>query len=660
MFVPAHADEVLPTGTPKAGTVDEINAMSTFMGEVETDAYAYMLHVQNAQHTLLDAQGTAVTKVQMKLSDRLWPGAHVMHENAVEAKKEFTSYAAEVDRIHGDADRVVTRVDEDLVTIRSQSQTITDIGQKIKAPVSYTWDVGAPGMMPDPSLGKKGEDMTSAERSSAESSLRALHELTWMAAATSWRQALEDIETQKTKWRNLINDRQDAERRLLRGLAATSVGQLIAISGGSDQQRQQMVATTISGELWGEDAAELTLAKDHPLLDKLIGSTTGGHVWDSPPDPDGVAAAWAKLSPDEQETLIREVPWVIGNLAGVPFGVRDRANRMLLDYYILHQDTLSPASNTALDEVMKALAGDDGAPPVSLVGLNLDGLVPMVAVGYGQLDTAKNLTWEVPGMLSDADAALPGWDRASKNLYAEQLGLLDVAGRQDEGNAVISFLSYDTPNIATVTVPYPARAGADRFATELDGTYATRSANTPLPNLAVLAHSYGTTMAANALTQVNHAVQSFTMVGSAGLDGGKVRSFTDLKVESDAAGNQRISTTMAGDDWLAPLGSNLSNRVQPNPQSAKSSDFSIDGAYSFSSDGDGEFKPTTGHDILRGDEQGYMDVGTQSLWNVAAFTTGEVGQMVGEVTQTVKENSDRWSYPQVPGPASGGNPWTGR
>ncbi|QIM15918.1 hypothetical protein G7067_04980 [Leucobacter insecticola] len=324
---------------------------------------------------------------------------------------------------------------------------------------------------------------------------------------------------------------------------------------------------------------------------------------------------------------------MIGNLPGLPFGVRDRANRMLLEYYALHGGEMSAACSKAFAEVMQAVNADDGEPPVSVVALNLEGPVPMVAMGYGDLDAAQNLTVESAGMFSNADAALPGWDTASKNLYAEQVTLLERSGRDIEGNAVIVYLEYDTPDLVTVLMPFSARTGAERLALEIDGVFATRAANVPLPNLAALAHSYGTTTMANALTLVTHKVQSFTMLASAGLDGQKIKDFSDLKVESAPDGSPAIYTTMASKDYVARIGSSLSGRLQPNPEVALKWP-TIDGAHQFSSDGAGEFSPTTGHPLLAADGGGYMDEGTQALWNSAAVTMGAADLVVGELNVT--------------------------
>ena len=101
----------------------------------------------------------------------------------------------------------------------------------------------------------------------------------------------------------------------------------------------------------------------------------------------------------------------------------------------------------------------------------------------------------------------------------------------------------------------------------------------PLPTHAVIAHSYGTPVTANALTLTRYPVQSFTMLGSAGLDGKVVGTLSDLNIERDRWGAPRVFTTQAAGDQLAPLGAALSDRAQPNPGAVAAGQDHIPGAY---------------------------------------------------------------------------------
>lgn len=669
-WVPGSWAEVL-SGTPIAGTVEKINAIGAFVYDVYLDAWSYQGMVQQAQREMGSLTSDAVVKIGAKVTDALVPGSTALMQSADTAKRAFDTYASEVDRIHRDAISLRNSVDDRLASIRAQAAEIETISNSIRVKVSYAWNAGAPGQMPDPRLGSAADDLTDGERTAALQNLRMLYENQWFRAAMIWHSDIDEVTSAKTKWTNLIEERKQAERQLTLSLDETAVGQLITLASGSGRSRKSAIALAFSGELWGSTEGALQLNTSHPLLKKLIDSESGEHIWDAPPDPVQVAAAWAKLTDAERERLIQEVPWVIGNLPGLPYGVRDQANRLVLEYYTVHRDMLGVDSQTAIDQLMKIVAeGERTAPPVQVVALDLSRAVPLVAVGYGDLDTADNLTWQVPGMESDAHNALETWDEASRNLYREQSYLSALNGTGSVG--VISFLSYDTPNLGdsigwwsgSVLSPDLAQGGAPRLAAELDGSWATRNQADPAtglptvddpPRISVLAHSYGTTVTANALTMVTHAVDSFTMAGSAGLDTETVKSLNQLNVAETRPGQKAIYASHADGDGLAPVGLVLGGRANPNANLQYENAQNYEGSIYYSSDGvttaAGEyFAPTDGHSVIGQKEtqwyqvdrhakhglgfesaegQGYWDKGTQSLRNLAATSLGLDQEVVG-------------------------------
>jgi len=375
--------------------------------------------------------------------------------------------------------------------------------------------------------------------------------------------------------------------------------------------------------------------------------------WKHPPSPDKVAKWWTGLGEAAKEAFQTAAPGVLGNLAGLPYAVRDRCNRSVYEEALLHTTGLSPEQRKVLSALERVFAD----PSTSLVCFNLDAPVPMVAVGYGDLDTADTVTWAAPGMNSDAADATESWSRAAQNLYREQ-------GKLDKGrsHAVVGWLGYDTPDLVSVNTPALAQDGSWRFANELDGTHATRAAHpsVPFPYVSVVAHSYGTTMAADALTHVKHTVDSFTMLGSAGIDTQVVSSLSDLHVKH-AGGRPSIYTTAAELDFLAPFGSAMGGRAEPNPETRTNlgtavamplkgvlnQPQSMGGAQSFSSEGavlpSGEvLKQTKGHSTvgehvdglnpLNGiapEGFGYLDTGTEALRNAGFTTIGQSGSVVG-------------------------------
>lgn len=412
---------------------------------------------------------------------------------------------------------------------------------------------------------------------------------------------------------------------------ATAVSKLSAIAGSASANASLMESLT---RLTPEELGIL-IAQDPEIVQRF---------WEHPPPPDRVATWWKRLLPEQRTAFQTAAPEVLGNLAGLPYGVRNTCNLAAYKRAKKRPD-LTPEQRKVLSALKDVLARGSA----SLVSFNLDASVPMVAIGYGDLDTADTVTWAAPGMNSDATDATKNWSQAAWNLYDEQKAL---DGRT---HGVIGWLGYDTPDLVTVNNPALAQDGAWRFATELDGTHASRAGN--LPSVAVLAHSYGTTMAANALTHTKYPVDSFTMLGSAGIDTDTVTSLADLHVKK-TGGLPSIYTTAATQDHLAPFGSTVGGRAEPNPEVA----FSpagivapatvIRGAQSFSSEGatlptGDQLKQTKGHsalgeshdgfNFLNGiapEGHGYLDPETEALYNAALTTTGHPGEVVGGLRPT--------------------------
>ncbi|UOQ61651.1 alpha/beta hydrolase family protein [Leucobacter rhizosphaerae] len=621
MLGAAGAEDVLLSAAPRCVEVPAIEEVAAFVRDAVTESEAYVAAVQRAQQELLTLESDGTRSLTEKLSDRLVPGALTVHRSAFETDSALRVFGAELEVLVREADRTVHRVEDALHTIRLQSGIIADIAARAGVPGEYRWDEGAPGVMPEPQLGPAGAGLTAVETEAAVQAVRSRFDTEWLVAASLWHGALREIDSARSTWVAVHRDRVQAETRLQQALGRTSLGHLLTVVGGAEGSRPDALAAALVGEVRGQRVDTPQLAEQHPLLRSLLGSEQGSHAWSSPPDPTRVAEAWQRLSADERERLITEVPAVIGNLPGVPYEARDEANRRLLEYWIVHRQELSPRSRSALDAAFAVIAEGHAGEPVRVVALRLSDATPLLALGYGEPDRADHLTWEVPGMRNDAHQGLSGWDTASRNLMAEQQRVLSQSGRSSETSAVIVFMEADTPDVDRVLLPHAARTGAARLAAELDGAHAVRIVEAPSGSVAVVAHSYGTTTAANALLRTEHPVRSFTMLGSAGLDAGTVSDLGELGVDRDARGAPRIYTTMASADALAPFGSNAAQRMQPNADAATLPGLTIAGAQSFSSEGVGDLRGTGGHSIIRDDGLGYLDRETQSLRSAAAISS---------------------------------------
>lgn len=656
IFVPAGPDAVL-VGSPIVGEPEEAAALGKYASTIADSANHYGLSVRQAHVALSTAQSKSLDQLSAKLGGRLIPGSNAMRESAEHGRRACSTYAAEVDRIHAAARGLRSTMAESLDTIRRCAHDIDDIASAIRSSARYAWDEGAPGSMPTPVLGPNADELNTGQREAAVQSLSSMYAQQWLRAAAEWRSAIENIRDAARRWRDLIEERSAVEKTFAGALRATTLGQLISVGGSGGSAQIDAISAAVAGEYRGVAAQDAAVRVSHPLLRHLLGTESAAAIWDAPPDSAEVAQRWAAMSEADKNRLIAEVPWVIGNLPGIPYGVRDAANRKLVEFYREHSSMLSPDQLRLVADVSRIL--DDEAeqikdrgsarPPIQMVAFDMSTSVPRAAVGYGDLDSADVATWEVPGMNSDASMALESWDRSSRNLYRKQGKEM---GR-DAANAVVAWLGYDTPDGADtfqVLLPEVARQGAARFALELDGMHDARVIQgSGMPMISVVAHSYGTTVSSIALTMVSYPVDSFIMLGSAGLDTATVRTLDDLNVHEISAGQRAIYTTHASQDELAPAGAGLAGRGQPNPDArapwllpVHTASPVYAGALTFSSEGDEKrnLLPTDGHSTIgSGDRRGifgisasqghgYMDPQTESLANVAEISTGHVSDQL--------------------------------
>lgn len=397
----------------------------------------------------------------------------------------------------------------------------------------------------------------------------------------------------------------------------------------------------------------LTLLKPETLAALLAADPKlAQKFWDNPPPPEKVAGWWKKLSPEARERWCQSAPDVIGNLPGLDADTRIHANAIQLARD-LKDPTISPDSvrGKTLKDILAALGVEklpDGTvadyerlakaqkPPRGLLSYNLRHEPPLAAVAIGDTAAEKSgkVTWMVPGMDSGLgeDGRLKGWAFAGINLYRQQQGMDGVP------HMVVAWIGYDPPGADSVLHGDKARDGGRRLAAELDGQWAADSilGGNPHPFTAVVGHSYGTTVASNAISDLTHKVQSVVFVASAGVEGG-FRSGGQLEVEG---GMGHVYATQSSQDGFADVGRAFSGRVDPT-----------DGRYGaqvFSSEGDAvkKLEPTDGHDVLgRGSDRGafnehasaghgYFNEGTEALFNTAAAALG-LGDLVNGGARSV-------------------------
>lgn len=325
----------------------------------------------------------------------------------------------------------------------------------------------------------------------------------------------------------------------------------------------------------------------------------------------------------------------LGNLEGVAYWARSTANGLVLNQRLgdveleIAQLEVAVASAgdgaSALARELNALYADRKAlrninaavrekgfdGPRSLISLT-DDRPPLAAVSIGDLDDADDVTWAVPGM-DTTTAGMTSWTTAAQNIYDEQgrgLGKFD--------RAVIAWIGYETPSASTVLGMAKAEAGGTKLAASIEGLGAVRRDQMPTTN--VVAHSYGTTTAAVALSATGAYVDRLVVLGSAGLPN-DVDSAGKLHAEHVYAGQARnVVFDEAGQgDQLAALGRTApGHHVDPATR--------VFGASTFGTDTNPanveEQRPVLTHDPITDNGSGYLDANTESIFNVARIISG--------------------------------------
>lgn len=346
-----------------------------------------------------------------------------------------------------------------------------------------------------------------------------------------------------------------------------------------------------------------------------------------------VARVWLDLPRTFIQALTEERPDVIGNLEGASYVDRDRANTRRLaavhrDAIATQQQALSrvrvtapqPGSRKDLAEadarveavdillgLLDAGTGRTNDPKRYLISLDdsVDG-PPLAAISVGNLDTALFSTYFVPGMNSSV-------------LEAEDYlrGVTRIQQASDDSAAVL-WLGYQSPGPVETVSTARAEAGAVRLGAALEGYDSYRDTVGLPAELTVVAHSYGSTTAAIALSGGNYGVSSFVMIGSAGVPSSI--GLDDLHVRPE-----RVYASEAMADVMAGKGQFWSGRVNP-----ASDDW---GAQLFGSNGrtleDGTIlSAVAAHDVVGtdtdADHDKYLGDGTESLYDIRKIVTGQL------------------------------------
>lgn len=289
------------------------------------------------------------------------------------------------------------------------------------------------------------------------------------------------------------------------------------------------------------------------LLDQLVRLDTGERtrfvdqhpeaiegLLATPPSASAVTTWWTRTPTSARAALTADLPGVIGNLEGLPYTVRDAANRAFLtDTVFGIRAQLEAGVGRAMEDDLRSRLGMLSAveealrPGASgarrtLVSLDVAGTGRAV-VAVGDLSSADYVTFFVPGMYVGVAEQLVDWTGNAETSLVEQRAWLDRLGIEGEV-ATVAWIGYHTPtlvNIAGLDLAYEGRDALTWSLQGLDSVRAAAGTDAGDPFVSIVAHSYGSTAAMLALQENDVSVDALVLVGS---PGSPATSVADLKV----------------------------------------------------------------------------------------------------------------------------------
>jgi len=255
-----------------------------------------------------------------------------------------------------------------------------------------------------------------------------------------------------------------------------------------------------------------------------------------PPTAHSIADWWAATASDDRSALLNASPELVGNLEGVPFGMRDVANRVALKSISRELDQRLAghvgraerdeliARQHMLGQIEQALASTDGHTR-RLINLDEQGEGRAV-IAVGDLTRADYVSYLVPGMFFGVDAQIAAWTDTAEDLVSDQEDWYERLHPGERASvAAVAWIGYRTPSLVNVASMELAREGRDGLTASLQGLRAARADDQPY--LSILAHSYGSTAALLSLEEDDVSVDALALVGS---PGSPARSVGELHV----------------------------------------------------------------------------------------------------------------------------------
>ncbi|WP_374213529.1 alpha/beta hydrolase [Streptomyces sp. G1] len=315
-----------------------------------------------------------------------------------------------------------------------------------------------------------------------------------------------------------------------------------------------------------------------------------------------VARFFANLDGAQRARLTEGHPLVVGNLDGVPPGVRYRANRMALKQAVriedarAHDRTLAPSDRATAARRAHRFASL-AEPGRQILVFDPTGSA-LVAEVFGDLGEARRVSVIVPGV--DTDALT--FERTMRRLtapvgMAESLYAAERTAAPGSRTAVIAWAGYTAPTGVGMD------AATGRLA--VDGAARLRSLTSALPgraSVALFCHSYGSVVCGVAAHELPPRVTDIVVAGSPGM-----RAENAAELDTSA----RVWAMRDAGDWIADVPhlefGGLGHGADPVSEEFGARVLSAAGAKSHT---------------------GYFEPGTESLDNFAKIGTGAFGSTV--------------------------------
>jgi uncharacterized protein YukE/pimeloyl-ACP methyl ester carboxylesterase len=616
---------------PGVGNVAGIRRIATLRDTALADVQKALASIGTTAADLPSNWSGAAADSHLNSMESLVPDLQQLEQSYTTHRDALTAYAASVESIQDATDPLIAKIDE----------LETDLGSL------NTQRYNSPVPMPTPAEAPENDLFLPSVEPWDEVDLA-----TALTLDADIKQTQQDLHQAGLQLGELVSERAKAD--------ADCVAALSLSNPRSDlTQTQRDAVDAVAPEDLAAYLLTLTTAQrsallleDPTILERLKAA--------GPNNAADVAALWVSLGAATAVLLALKYPKVVGNLEGALYDSRDVANTTTLatDQAALTtrleglkegsaEYTEVAAQLAALNEVKKALgSGRDDNPPRFLISLEYpDGIdsatPPLAAVALGNLDTADNSTYLIPGMDTTVEDGLGTWTANALEVYKLQKGMLEGKG-SDESAAVVAWVGYETPTKQTVAGNDHAIAGAEKLNAALDGYLAVQGATGNDAHLGMLAHSYGSTTAMLALVD-NPGVDSLGVFGSAGQVSG-----TTVDIPDD-----QFYYVMGDYDVVAPIGQAMSGgKTILEQMGSPAGDYSgvqdprfdpsfinpdvqrIEGSRMEYYDDNGDLQylePAIGE----WGHGGYMDPGTSSLYNLSAAALGDHSLLVEDEVANV-------------------------